>query len=128
MYIRRRVKNLILTLSLLILFSFSMASTRFMSSKIVVFRDEISCPFYLIVTCLAARASLYGFLPNKLVGVTPRPTPRHLPLASGPITLARALSLDANCSDATFDCASSIFCWHFHAIKQNHVKNISNMT
>lgn len=127
MYIQRRVKNLILTLSLLILLSFSMAFTRFMSSEIVVFRDEISCPFSLIVTWLAARASLYGFLPNKLVGVTPRPTPRHCPLASGPITLARASSLDANYSDATFDCASSIFCCHLHAIKENNVKNISNM-
>ena len=117
MYIQRRVKNLIQSLSLLFLFSFSMASTCFMSSDIAAFRDVFSCPLSLTVTWLAARASLYGFFPNKLVRVTPRPTPRHRPLESGPITLARASSLHANCSDATFDCASSIFFCHFYAIK-----------
>ena len=68
-----RLKNFTLSLSLLNTFSLSTASTLFISSNIVAFKDEVSYFFSFIVAWILVGASLYGFFPNRLVSATPNP-------------------------------------------------------
>ena len=120
MYIGKRVRNLTLTLSMSIWFPFSTTSNIFMSADNVGFRDDISCALALIVAWITTSASLYGFYPNKLVGITPRSIPWHHPLTSTPNTLARASFLARKSLDVTCTCASWIFCWHCDVIEESH--------